>query len=78
MPIGWKLCVLCGARVEYFVAQAPDRQAAIAAVRRRRGMTDATIFVTSDGPCDDLTWLDLKDGEARRIAGGSGLSENNP
>ena len=69
MPTGWKLRVRRGDRVEYFIAQAPDQQAAIAAVRRRRGMKDAAISVTSEAPRDDLTWLALQDGEARRIAG---------
>jgi hypothetical protein len=70
MPTGWKLRVQRGDRIEHYIAQAPDRHAAIAAVRRKRGMKDATIFVMSETPNGDLTWLGLKDGDARRIAGG--------
>jgi hypothetical protein len=68
MPTGWRLCVLRGDRVEYFVAQAPDKQAAIAAVRRKRGMKNATIFVSNAAPHDDLTWFGLKDGQAREVS----------
>jgi hypothetical protein len=62
-----KLTVQRGDRVEHFLVQAPDRDAAIAAVRRRRGMKDAEITVTGEAPHDDLVWLGLTDGEARRI-----------
>jgi hypothetical protein len=69
MPTGWKLRVGRDDRVEHFIARTPDRRSAIAAVRRRPGMKDATIFVLGEASAEDLSFLALRDGEARRVGG---------
>jgi hypothetical protein len=67
LAVGWKLTVRRGSRIEYFVARAPDRDAAIAAVRKRRGMSKAEITISDEAPHDDLVWLTMSDGKARRV-----------
>ncbi|WP_157100615.1 hypothetical protein [Rhodoplanes sp. Z2-YC6860] len=57
-----------GKRVEHFVAQATSEMAAIAAVRKRRGMEKAVIVASGIASDDDLVGLGLKDGEAQRTA----------
>lgn len=68
MPIGWRLIVQRASRIEYYVARAANQEAAIAAVRRKRGMADAEITIATHAPSDDLSWMLLKDGQARRTA----------
>jgi hypothetical protein len=68
MSVGWRLLVQRGNRVEHFVAQATSEIAAIAAVRKRRGMEKAVIVASGTVSNDDLAGLGLKDGEAQRTA----------
>jgi len=68
MSVGWRLLVQRGNRVEHFVAQATSEMAAIAAVRKRRGMEKAVIVASGLASNDDLVGLGLKDGEAQRTA----------
>lgn len=68
MSVGWRLLVQRGKRVEHFVAQATSEMAAIAAVRKRRGMEKAVIVTSGMASNDDLAGLGLKDGEAQRTA----------
>jgi hypothetical protein len=69
MLMGWKLQVRRGGRVEYFVARTADRRSAISAVRRRPGTKDATIVALGEASPEDLSFLGLRDGEARRVGG---------
>jgi hypothetical protein len=69
MPMGWKLRVRRDDRVEHFIARTPDRRSAIAAVRRRPGMKEATILVLGEASPEELSFLGLGDGEAGRVRG---------
>ena len=69
MPMGWKLRVRRDDRVEHFFARTPDRGAAIAAVRRRPGMKEATIVVLGEASPKELSFFGLGDGEVGRVGG---------
>ena len=66
MPIWWKLRARRGARLDFFVARAPDKQTAIAAVRTKRAFVEADIEVMEEAPpAGDLSWLALEEGLAQ-------------
>jgi hypothetical protein len=60
--MGWKLRVRRDDRVEHFFA-------AIAAVRRRPGMKEATILVLGEASPKELSFFGLGDGEVGRVGG---------
>jgi hypothetical protein len=67
MPTGWKLIARLNGQEHHFVAQAPDASAAVQAVRNMPGMKAATITVSDWKTPSKHSWLNLQDGEARRI-----------
>ena len=69
MPMGWKLRVRRDDRVEHFIARTSDRRSAIAAVRRKPGMKEATIVVLGEASPKELSFFGLGDGEVGRVGG---------
>jgi hypothetical protein len=71
MAIGWKLKAQKHAAGEarYFLAQAPDAESAIEAVRRRIDSINAIIIIIGPAPINDLSWLSWADGSAKVLRG---------